>query len=1195
MRVTNKKSGASSDFEKNRSGSDRAAASPGTTSTSSVAQSTDITSTDADGAYGNGVKDATSDNNSSISLLIGMDGKLPRIDSESIASIEDRDLVHGALILAFAQMKRCRVEVESQLKKLSKGKLGSMGMCCRHCSGEYRRGRFFAASLGNFWKNRSRTSREIFRHFQEDCQSVPPAIRKELRELQQQYDSGSEGTDSPSRQFFERVWARIHGEGMSSASTDSEKGIVSTEASSTRRRRSSVSTSTHVIAAAVSSKKRRRVQGEASPSDTYDTRSRKKRKSTSTTPTATTSLEAARSVESIAAATSVHGTETSVHPSPADQDVFLPNFIMAQMRRCCLSCEEKMTDAYRDTPLRIGDIGLCCRHCFKEDEESSKGFDNDSVETVACRFFPSTPTELAAIIEDSAVQHILLDCPSCPADVRSSIQKLVEQRNVQERGGSPASSESNRSQQERFFQGMWTGLCFENQSHKQYTATVAATTTSTALCNESNLPPSDCPLERKVVRHGHDSCQVCYYAISQKFPEESQLWNQRRCKKTNLGCTVCNVLVCHDCWDPLYHPTIGNSKFHGVVAVGLKEAPIPASAAATNSRTAASFVTPPSSQLLSETETEEESLGSPTSNVTDLAIPRTQMSDIPSTKAVVTAAASNFSMPVAGSSVTVSEMVHYIKRCRYFVTTESAKDHLAWMLLSYGSQNRPRAATSYPDGAPREKKILCLAMSRADLRTNLEHNGHSLGLLGEGNRETDILKAIMEWNPFVATVLWTCRGVFHQCYGRDLARCLATEMAVSEPGVEAKTYAVSIQAAAEFDSDRHITANFNQSHKLCKLLSDKGQFDEVVLDYFWNPSSAADIKWRDTLFRNTLPDLARDGILSASHGKIFLPFCPCCFKQVMAHREVLKSYYNISFLYKEEMGENPLWKGTQLIHPDICQHVLGKALSQEDLYCTYRREDMYGGMEEGAISHAELRSFADQLDRFEDIRFIKLEVLKAGGSTAATKGQILGLQSLQSAEKKSKVGQKHKCPIHLQAKKQPSVPARETEKTCPGRPEAIRGHSTTCQVCYFKLTEQHPGRSPAWKKQQCNNSRFGCPVCNVTVCHQCWDKDPSYHPTLSRKACGDAARETKATMHDGPKLKKQRKIRKTCPGEPQIIREYYTPCQVCYFKISKKHPEEKSKWKKMHCKGSNIGCPVCDVVVCRKCWDEDPSYHPRIS
>ncbi len=125
-------------------------------------------------------------------------------------------------------------------------------------------------------------------------------------------------------------------------------------------------------------------------------------------------------------------------------------------------------------------------------------------------------------------------------------------------------------------------------------------------------------------------------------------------------------------------------------------------------------------------------------------------------------------------------------------------------------------------------------------------------------------------------------------------------------------------------------ANFN-GRNFCKTLRDAFgedvQFSQVILDYYWMPTGWLVTRWARTLFQNTLPDLVRKNMLTFpskrsarsrrnetkalfEEGVVYLPFCAHVCKELVGAIDILEEFYAISFVKKQDLAGQSLWKGT---------------------------------------------------------------------------------------------------------------------------------------------------------------------------------------------------------------------------------------------------------------------------------------------
>ena len=224
--------------------------------------------------------------------------------------------------------------------------------------------------------------------------------------------------------------------------------------------------------------------------------------------------------------------------------------------------------------------------------------------------------------------------------------------------------------------------------------------------------------------------------------------------------------------------------------------------------------------------------------------------------------------------------------------------------------------------------------------------------------------------------------------GRDLARCLALEASN-----ETFAYTVSLEHGATY-STRHLTANFNRPNfcrEIKKRWGKKIRFRQIILDYFWIPSGSwAMTHWSRSFFDTTLPSFATEDLIDTSTGEgiIFLPFSLHCMTQVVAARSILRKYYFISYLYKDELSEHALWKATSSICSNTMQAWLGKAINQEEIYCTFNIRNVdNSAMDNGYITKDELMNALNQIENVEQVRMIKLQVRKNWRRKGSCRGE----------------------------------------------------------------------------------------------------------------------------------------------------------------------------------------------------------------
>jgi hypothetical protein len=237
------------------------------------------------------------------------------------------------------------------------------------------------------------------------------------------------------------------------------------------------------------------------------------------------------------------------------------------------------------------------------------------------------------------------------------------------------------------------------------------------------------------------------------------------------------------------------------------------------------------------------------------------------------------------------------------------------------------------------------------------------------------------------------RGIMTEMDARDLARCVAVEQAT-----DTDVYSVSREIGAQYRSDRHVHCDFN-ARNFCKTLhrafGKDIEFSQVILDYYWMPTGWLVTRWAKTLFQQTLPDLVKHQMLTfpskrktrrkdlsegapydIDEGVVFLPFCAHVCKELVGAVHILENYYEISFLHKKDLHGHSLWKGTMEIDADVMQERLGKRLDQEEIYCTFRPQDIYASMEDPHVSKPAVMRILLAIKNYGDIRMVRLRPLR---------------------------------------------------------------------------------------------------------------------------------------------------------------------------------------------------------------------------
>jgi len=154
------------------------------------------------------------------------------LEGSDLVLMKDRDLVPDALFVAMAQMKPCKLTQADRVGCYKSREIGFIGMSCKHCSGQPGYGRYYPNSVRSLAQ--TTTSQTILKHIAGKCRFCPPHVRLAVVELQRQ-QAVKEGmvTGRPrygSRKiFFQRMWARLHGQRDKEDGSDSEESNAKPE------------------------------------------------------------------------------------------------------------------------------------------------------------------------------------------------------------------------------------------------------------------------------------------------------------------------------------------------------------------------------------------------------------------------------------------------------------------------------------------------------------------------------------------------------------------------------------------------------------------------------------------------------------------------------------------------------------------------------------------------------------------------------------------------------------------------------------------------------------------------------------------------------------------------------------------------------------------------------------------------------
>jgi hypothetical protein len=278
------------------------------------------------------------------------------------------------------------------------------------------------------------------------------------------------------------------------------------------------------------------------------------------------------------------------------------------------------------------------------------------------------------------------------------------------------------------------------------------------------------------------------------------------------------------------------------------------------------------------------------------------------------------------------------------------------------------------------------------------------------------------------------RNILTEMDGRDLARCLSLESSN-----QTNAYCASLENGAAYSPSRHLCANFNRKAftKECKAaFGNSITFRQIILDYFWIPKGSwAMSHWKPEFFQHTLPSFVKENLLDTTcvrsflttrfdsaesrdntanvntatylheggaSGVVYLPFTLHCVSRIIAAYKELSECYTISFMNKSELPEHALWYATTQINPDSMQSWLGKAINQEDVYCTFSFAEVTQAAYKDVTKEG-IHNVLKGIQNFNDVRMIRLQALRFG-----EKGGFVGLLNCEKPKLKQPIRHTYK-------------------------------------------------------------------------------------------------------------------------------------------------------------------------------------------
>ncbi|KAL3939918.1 MAG: hypothetical protein SGBAC_005448 [Bacillariaceae sp.] len=131
-----------------------------------------------------------------------------------IVTAEDKGTIPPYVNFLMSQVEPCRFTEADRFVARSKGPVGYPGFQCRHCNGHAGLGKYFPVSAKSLATNS--TSQNIHAHLLK-CRKCPQHTKDQLKELKLQKSRSARMEPGWRRVFFDKVWARLHGNNTTSA------------------------------------------------------------------------------------------------------------------------------------------------------------------------------------------------------------------------------------------------------------------------------------------------------------------------------------------------------------------------------------------------------------------------------------------------------------------------------------------------------------------------------------------------------------------------------------------------------------------------------------------------------------------------------------------------------------------------------------------------------------------------------------------------------------------------------------------------------------------------------------------------------------------------------------------------------------------------------------------------------------------
>jgi hypothetical protein len=131
------------------------------------------------------------------------------IDGDNIVHRSDMPMVPAYVYFLMRQVEATHFTEADRFVARSKGPVGYSGFQCRHCHGHAGLGKYFPISSKSLSTNS--TSQNIHSHLLK-CRKVTPYIKEQLTALKEEKSKAPRLEPGWRRVFFEKIWARLHGE-----------------------------------------------------------------------------------------------------------------------------------------------------------------------------------------------------------------------------------------------------------------------------------------------------------------------------------------------------------------------------------------------------------------------------------------------------------------------------------------------------------------------------------------------------------------------------------------------------------------------------------------------------------------------------------------------------------------------------------------------------------------------------------------------------------------------------------------------------------------------------------------------------------------------------------------------------------------------------------------------------------------------